>query len=157
MFFGSLLWIPLLMNFYVFCITFSSIDSALICHRSWNDFGIIFDVWEIPFSFAHATSKTFKCFCFYDEFTCCYTSEKKMLMNSMIHLATSFGIGCWWVLASILAPFWHSFGIQIRVFGDRFFNDLLDGFVMENGSWNSPGNLCASMFFTTFSRILLFL
>ena len=43
--------------------------------------------------------------------------ETSFLMMFMIFFATSFGIDCWWVLASILAPFWNPFGIKFHVFG----------------------------------------
>ena len=80
---------PLLHRGYDVCpfgVTLCSIILAWrlrACYQFRNDFDIIVDVCFVPFPFAHATFKTFKHQCFYNEFVCSYPSQK-MSMISMI-------------------------------------------------------------------------
>ena len=43
----------------------------------------------------------------------------------MILFATCFGIAFWWVLASMLAPFWYPFGFKFNILCDRLM--ILEG------------------------------
>ena len=66
--------------------------------------------------------------------------EKLFLMIFLIFFVTSFGIDFWWVLVSILAPFWDPCGINFYVFWWAFFGwiveSMFDRFVIKMGSTN---------------------
>ena len=69
-------------------------------------------------------------------------------MTFMIVFVTSFGIGFWLVLVSILAPFWDPLASNFMLLGDSFFYDFLNRFLLyflkclrEKGPKTGPRNL----------------
>ena len=139
-------WAPLLMIFYVFCITFPSMDFALICHWFWYGFGSHFWWFFDDFPVRAFTS---------DE-----TSRTLFLNNSIVFCAQNQGFTLsvkhefsWFswsfsipVLALIFDAFWHRFWLHFgslfasnfMFFGDGFLYSFLNGFFMENGSKREP-------------------
>ena len=53
-------------------------------------------------------------------------SKTWFFMIFLIFFDTCFGIDFWWVLASILAPFWKPFRIKFHVFGALIFTLFLE-------------------------------
>ena len=58
--------------------------------------------------------------CFYNEFACFYHQKNMIFHDVHDFFDTYFGIDFGCVLASILSPFWHPFGINVRVLGCSF-------------------------------------
>ena len=51
-----------------------------------------------------------------------FTIMRNMIFDDFLfYFVTSFGIAFWWLLVSILAPFWDPFCIKFHVFGCSFF------------------------------------
>ena len=90
--------------------------------------GFIFDVFSIPFSFAHATFKTFKNYCFCNELHV-FTRQNNMYFDDLHD--SFFSIP---VLALNFDAFWHCYCFHFGTpsasnamyFGNCFFDDFGD-------------------------------
>ena len=133
--------------FVLFLIIF---PQGAFCKVSW----LTLAAFLIPFPLAHATCKTFKNHCFYNEFTCFYISEKHdFWWVSWFLFDTCFGIALLWFVASNSATCWQPFNINFNIFRNCFFMFL--GIVF---SWISNQNgthkSAAALFFFRYFLIL---
>ena len=153
-------WTPFLLHFECFqCVlyTFSRVDFHRFLIDFGKDFGLTLVAFLIPFPLAHATCKTFKNHCFYNEFTCFYISEKHdFWWVSWFLFDTCFGIAFWWFVASNSATFWQPFDIKFNVFRNCFFMFFLNAIFMDfESKWHpqvGSGTLLFSLFFNPFPQ-----
>ena len=127
----------------------------LILHLLFGFCLMIFHILATPFSsmiFVSVFEWVWVSFLmFYDTFlvrTCNILNHKKTLFVQWISMilpfretwffiiflifsVTSFGIGFWWLLVSILDPFWDPFGIKFHVFCWSFFWWVLKLFFID--------------------------
>ena len=115
-------WVHLFVFFHDFCMPFSSIFVVSIFHRfsdgCWSHFWCFFDTFSVRTYniLNHQKHLFFQWISMILPFR-----ETWFLMIFLILFVTSFGIDFWWLLASILAPFWNPFGIKFHVLGWSFF------------------------------------
>ena len=133
-------WFPVFMDFWclracfwdkflwyvnVFCATFPSMILASSFHR-FRD-GFVCHFWCVLVDFSGARTDRAKPGLFditIDSRFFIYIRNNLILMCFVIFVAAILGIDCWCISASILAPFWHVFGIKCSCFGATDFRML---------------------------------
>ena len=135
----------------VFGIPFSSMKFVLIVHRFWDGFGLNFWCFFDTFSVCTCNLLNHQKHLFYHDFQGFYLPfrETWFLMFFLIFFVTCFGIDFWWVLASILAPFWDPFGFKFNVFWWScfwwIFGSIVDRLLIKNRSRIKTMSSCASL------------
>ena len=103
-------------DFPFFSITFSSMTFGWCLMHLGKDWWSHFQVFLDEFLVRAQTLQILVFWWQYNGLTCLYTSEKtRLLMIFMNFSNICFGNDFRWVLASIVVPFWHPFGINFHV------------------------------------------